>query len=225
MNKLKEIFNGVYEYLSDDKSTSFLLTKNLVPSTKVYDEKLLKIDNIEYRTWNPYKSKLAAAIKCNLKTFAFKNDSKVLYLGAATGTTVSHISDICINGQIYCIEFSSYAMQSLINVCEKRHNLIPILADARKVEDYSDIGRVDIIYQDVAQPDQVRILKLNAAKFLSNQGIAYLCLKARSVDVSKSNEEIYKQAETDLKESFEIIEKINISKFESDHMFYVLKFK
>ncbi|MCX8167013.1 MAG: fibrillarin-like rRNA/tRNA 2'-O-methyltransferase [Candidatus Micrarchaeota archaeon] len=223
-DNLYEIFHNVYEYKDKDTNNHFLLTENLAPGNKVYDEKLIRIQNREFRTWNPFKSKLAAAIKCNLKHFAFCENSIVLYLGAATGTTASHISDICRRGMVYCVEFSSYAMQSLVSVCEKRTNMIPILADARKVEEYLAIGKVDIIYQDVAQPDQIRILKINSQAFLKSGGIAYLCLKARSVDVRKSNSRIFKEATQELEKDFEILEKIDISRYEKDHMFYVLRY-
>ena len=213
---LSELFEGVW------KKDGLLLTQNLAPGKKVYDERLVSIQGIEYRSWNPNKSKLAAAILCGLNNFAFRKDSKVLYLGAATGTTPSHVSDIVREGIIYAIEFSPISMQSLLGLCEQRSNLIPLLNDARMPEKYSDIGKVDVIYQDVAQPDQARILAINSDKFLRPNGIAYLCLKARSVDVSRSNKEIFADTERELKQSFEILERIGIEKFEGDHMFYVL---
>ncbi len=49
---------------------------------------------IEYRVWNPFRSKLAAAILGGVDQIYMPPGSKVLYLGAASGTTVSHVSDI-----------------------------------------------------------------------------------------------------------------------------------
>ena len=48
----------------------------------------------EYRAWNPFRSKLAAAIVGGIEHIHMKPGSKVLYLGAASGTTVSHVSDL-----------------------------------------------------------------------------------------------------------------------------------
>ncbi len=216
---LRELFPGVYEYEGE------LLTRNLTPVRRVYGEKLVIINGVEYRTWNPYKSKLASAIISGLKSLPLAEDSIVLYLGAATGTTASHISDICHKGMIYCIEFSPHAMQNLVDVCELRTNMVPLLRDARKPESYREVGEVDIIYQDVAQPDQVRILDMNARIFLKKKGYGMLCLKARSIDVSKPNKKIFEEAESALSERFEIVQKIDIERYEKDHMFYLLKLK
>lgn len=51
-------------------------------------------DKIEYRVWNPFRSKLGAAILSGVDNIHMPPGSKVLYLGAASGTTVSHVSDI-----------------------------------------------------------------------------------------------------------------------------------
>ena len=88
-------------YLKDGN----IATKNLNPGTSVYGEELIQED-VEYRIWNPRRSKLAAALLNGLKNLELDDASKVLYLGASTGTTVSHISDIVINGRIYAVEFS-----------------------------------------------------------------------------------------------------------------------
>lgn len=48
----------------------------------------------EYRAWNPFRSKLAAAILGGVDKIHMGPGKKVLYLGAASGTTVSHVSDI-----------------------------------------------------------------------------------------------------------------------------------
>ena len=76
-----------------------LLTRNLVPGDTVYNEKRITVDGengekIEYRVWNPFRSKLGAAILGGVDQIHIKPGAKVLYLGAASGTTVSHVSDI-----------------------------------------------------------------------------------------------------------------------------------
>ena len=43
-----------------------LVTKNLVPGESVYNEKRISVEvqgeKVEYRVWNPYRSKIAAAV-------------------------------------------------------------------------------------------------------------------------------------------------------------------
>lgn len=214
---MREIFRGVYE--KDGK----IYTLNLVRGEKVYGENLIEIDGKEYREWNPHSSKLSAAIKKGLNNFPFNETSEVLYLGAASGTTASHISDICIRGMIYAVEFSPKVFKDLLNLFEKRKNISPLFLDARKVwETERFITKVDIIYQDVAQRDQTEILMKNV-RFLLKGGIALYALKARSISSSKPLREIYRNEEKKLKDEFEIIEKIDLEPYEKEHRFYVLK--
>lgn len=211
---MKELFNGVYFHKGN------FYTKNLVNGQSVYGEKLLIVNGIEYRQWDCYRSKLAAALKNGLKHFPFKANSKVLYLGASTGTTVSHLSDICSKGIIYAIEVSEKMMEKLIMLAEKRENIIPILADARMPGHYSDIGNVDIIYQDIAQPDQTRILIDNAKLFKPKH--MFLCLKAHSIDVTKTKKQILDIALDELK-VFNIVEVINLEPYDKEHYFIYMK--
>lgn len=216
---MEEIFNGVY------KVDKFLATKNLVPGVKVYDERLLKVDGEEFRTWDAFRSKLAGAIKKGLKNFPFTRDSAVLYLGASTGTTPSHLSDILENGVVYAIEISPHCMKRLIQLCEKRDNLIPILADANKPQLYSEVGEVDAIYQDVAQPNQTEILVKNSNSFLKKDGIAIITIKSQSIDVTKEPEEIFKIELKELEKHFTVLEKIKLEPYDKDHLFVVLRKK
>ena len=215
---IEQLFEGVY------KKDKKLLTKNLTPGVKVYGEKLVKINNEEYRTWDPYRSKLCAAILKGLKELPIKKDSKILYLGAASGTTASHISDIATDGIIYCVEFAPEVMKKLIDVCEKRKNMIPIFEDARKPENYKFVKEVDIIYEDVAQPDQVRILFLNS-KYLKSKGYVMIAVKSQCIDSTKSPKEIYKGVIKELEEKFEIIQSLELDPFEKDHIFILARKK
>jgi len=82
----------------------FLSTLNMVPGESVYGEKRIEIEGqknaegnatkIEYRVWNAFRSKLAASIVNGVENIYMKPGAKVLYLGAASGTTVSHVSDL-----------------------------------------------------------------------------------------------------------------------------------
>jgi len=216
---VKEIFPGVF-----DKEGN-LLTLNLVPGKKVYNERIIKAGGKEYRSWNPYRSKLAAAIRKGLKTFPFGKNSTVLYLGASTGTTVSHLSDIVTGGEIYAVELAPQAARMLMDNTEGRENVIPIHGDARKYHEYEEVGKVDVIYQDVAQPDQDDILIDNAKMFLKKGGIAMIAIKSQSIDVVAEPKAVFEKVLNKLEKHFEIIEKIKIEPFDKDHLFVVLKFK
>ncbi|MBU7018858.1 MAG: fibrillarin-like rRNA/tRNA 2'-O-methyltransferase [Theionarchaea archaeon] len=205
------------------KEEDWLYTINLVPGITVYTEKLYQIDNTEYRSWNPYKSKLAAAILNGLQTFPFSNKSTVLYLGAASGTTASHISDICREGLVFCVEFSPRTARELVYTCEKRENMIPLLKDASKPETYSDlVSTVDIIYQDIAQPNQSEILKRNFV-FLKKGGYSFICIKSRSIDVTQEPQSIFKKEAKVLKTFSEVCERIPLEPYEKDHLMIVGK--
>ncbi len=214
----RQLFEGIY---SVDKK---IATVNLVKGRKVYNEDLITEDGIEYRQWNPYRSKLSAAILNGLKNVEIKKGNSVLYLGAATGTTVSHISDIVGNdGRVYALELSERNVRNLITLCEARKNIIPLLADARYVEKYRDsLEECDIMYQDISARDQAEILLLNS-EFLKKGGYAYFVIKSQSVDISKSPKDVYKAELDQLKGKFELIESISLEPYDSLHLFAVLK--
>src|SRR3972149_3427072 len=164
-----------------------LATQNFAPGHTGYGEQLIKHSSIEYRVWNPFRSKFAAAIMNGLDTAPVKPGHKVLYLGAASGTTASHVSDIVGGkGHVYCVEFAARSIRELVeNVCAFRFNMSPILADARLPERYASlVGKVDDIYCDIAQPEQAKILADNADMFLISNGWIMLAIKAQSIDVT-----------------------------------------
>ncbi|MFA5771763.1 MAG: fibrillarin-like rRNA/tRNA 2'-O-methyltransferase [Thermoplasmata archaeon] len=197
-----------------------LFTRNMVPKNQVYGENLEVQDGVEYRAWNPKRSKLAAAILNGCKNVAIRNNSNVLYLGAATGTTASHISDIAVNGMVYCVEISPRAFRYLLPLCELRKNMMPILADACKTELYRRIvGGIDIVYQDIAQKDQAAIFLKNINEFLVKDGYGILIVKARSIDVTAHPKEIYDNVLKELSGSkINIQEVVNLEPYEKDHI-------
>lgn len=214
VNIMREIFSGVYSIGGK------LATKNLVAGSKVYDEKLISIEDVEYRSWSPYRSKLSAAILNGLKGLSLKKDSKVLYLGAASGTTASHISDIVEDGIIYCVEFSPRTVRGLLEVCENRENMVPLLADARKPGSYqSMIEKVDVIYQDVAQRDQSDILLKNARFYLLSEGYAMIAIKARSIDSTKDPDMIIQKELKKIKKEFKVNDVVDLTPYTKDHCF------
>ncbi|MBI5228203.1 fibrillarin-like rRNA/tRNA 2'-O-methyltransferase [Candidatus Micrarchaeota archaeon] len=200
-------------------------TRNADKGRRVYGERLVKTDDFEYRLWDPHRSKLCGAMKKGLKTFPFKYGSKILYLGASTGTTISHLSDIIGDeGELYAVEIAPQCMKSLISLSERRNNIIPIHADARHPEEYVDVGKVEIIYMDVAQPDQDEILIKNAKEFLQKDGIAFFCVKSQSIDVTKEPQVVFDQVIKKLEPHFEVLEKIKLEPFDKDHLFLALRF-
>ena len=199
-------------------------TRNLTPGISVYGEELITED-VEYRLWNPRRSKLSAAILNGLENLNIENDSKVLYLGASTGTTVSHISDIAYDGKIYAVEFSPVTAKKLTRLSRQRPNIYPILGDATKPKEYMNIvEKVDLVYCDVAQPTQSELFMKNMNLFGKDNGLGMLMIKARSIDVIQKPKKIFKQEEKKLKEKgFKIIEKVKLEPYEKDHIAFLIE--
>ena len=208
-------------YIKDDE----IATKNIVPQKRVYGEQLFEENGEEFRIWNPHRSKLAAALLNGLKNLKIAEDWKILYLGASTGTTVSHISDIAKDGLIYALEFSPVSMRKLVRLCEIRPNIAPILADATKPKKYINLlEKVDFIYCDVAQPNQTNAFIDNINLFLKNGGLAMIMIKSRSIDVNQKPQKIFKQEEKKLKEKgFFIVEKTKLEPYEKDHICFLVE--
>jgi len=202
-------------------------TKNLTPGKKVYGEKIIHRGKEEWRAWDPTSSKLGAALVKGLKSFPIKKGMKILYLGASTGTTPSHISDLVErDGIIYAVEFSMRSMRDLIPLSRARKNIAPILADARLPENYASlVEKVDLVYCDVAQPDQSEIIMRNAKVFLKPQGWMMIAVKARSINVAKKPNQIYTEERAKLSKMFNILEQIDLNPLEKDHCFIVGKLK
>jgi len=223
------LFPAIYQITLKDGSQR-LATRNLTPGINVYGERLIHFEGVEYRLWDAYRSKLAAAILKNLKTVPVKPKHKVLYLGAASGTTASHVSDIVgENGHVYCVEFASRAMRELVNnVCAHRINMSPLLEDARFPEKYAMFigGKIDDIYCDIAQPEQAKILADNADIFLKSSGWIMLAVKAQSIDVTKEPSEVYKSEVKVLeRRGFQIVEIVHLEPYDKAHAMIVAQFR
>jgi len=218
-------FQAIYQVTLED-GTQKLATKNLTPGRNVYGERLIRYEGVEYRIWDPFRSKLAAAILKNLRTVPIKPSHQVLYLGAASGTTASHVSDIVSEeGHVYCVEFASRAMRELVNnVCAYRFNMLPLLEDARFPEKYAMFirGKVDDVYCDIAQPEQAKILADNAELFLKKFGWIMLAIKAQSIDVTKEPSEIYRSEVKVLENrGFRIEEIVHLEPYDRAHAMIV----
>lgn len=175
---------------------------------------------MEYRVWNPFRSKLGAAIVGGIENVYMEPGSKVLYLGAASGTTVSHVSDLVgETGVVYAVEFSKRVGRDLVNMARRRPNIIPIIDDARYPKRYRMlVGMVDVIFADVAQPDQARILGLNAKYFVKNGGHFVISIKANCIDSTLPAEAAFAKEVQRLKdEKFKPKEQLTLEPYERDH--------
>lgn len=203
---------------------AWLLTQNLVPGTAVYGEALVREGDVEYRRWDAARSKLAAYLKRGGNVWPFSPTTTVLYLGAGSGTTASHVSDLCPQGNIVAIEISPRVFRDLVRLAETRGNLLPILGDAARPDTYaSRVGSVDVLYQDVAQRNQVGIF-LENVRFLRSGGIGYLMIKARSVDVAARPADVYAGAMAELRRhGLEIQDERSLQPFQEDHSALVVR--
>ena len=151
-------------------------------------------NKVEYRVWNAFLSKLVVAIVNGIQNIYMKPGSKVLYLRVDNGTTISHVSDLVgEKGIIYGIEISERSSRDLINMAKKRRYLVQIIDDARKPQNYRFLipTLVEVIFVEVAQPDQARIIAINAEHFLKNKGGVVFSIKANCVDSTAKPEDVF----------------------------------
>ena len=218
-------FNYKFPGIFSKEKRKGLYTLNAVPGKRVYDERLFKEGKTEYRQWNPERSKLSAALTKGISQTGITENSLILYLGSASGTTVSHLSDICTKGFIFAVEFAPRVMRDFIFMCEKRKNIIPFLESANHPENYSQVPQVDVLYQDIAQRDQVGIFMKNYDRFLKKGGFGLLAIKARSIDVTKKPKQIFKQVMDELNQKTTVVDYRVLDPYEKDHAFFVVKKK
>ncbi|OUJ19484.1 Fibrillarin-like rRNA methylase NOP1 [Methanonatronarchaeum thermophilum] len=199
-------------------------TQNQLPGETVYGEETIKKTN-EYRVWKPERSKYAAMLEKTNQKPPIKPNDKTLYLGAASGTTASHLSDLQPEGTIYCIEYSPRTLQDLTKKCKNRKNMIPIHGDANKPQTYQKyIPIVDNLYQDITQKNQAEITNKNTEKFLKPGGNIILMIKARSIDITGNAEKIIEK-EIQKLQNIEIKQKTPLNPIHTDHMAIHAKYK
>lgn len=202
-----------------------------VPGESVYGEKRITTEateeggpKVEYRVWNPFRSKIAAGILGGLDKIHIGPGTKLLYLGGASGTTVSHCSDIVgPTGLVYAVEFSHRSGRDLVGMAQKRTNVIPLIEDARHPQRYRMlVGMVDTIFADVAQPDQARIVALNGSYFLKAGGAFVISIKANCIDSTSPAEAVFAREVKKLQESgFSPKEQLTLEPYERDHAIVV----
>ena len=206
-------------FIENDK----IYTISLSPGTRVYGEKLKREGDLEYREWDPRRSKLSAYLKIGGKRFPLHKNTNVLYLGASSGTTASHVSDIVSEGKVFCVEFAPRMFRGLVNTCTSRPNMVPILGDAMAPQDYSfAVDRVDVVYSDVAQKRQVDIIADNMDRFGAKIGM--VTIKARSENVALDPRDVFRSSEKRLVEKgFEILESVCLEPYENAHQMIVFE--
>jgi len=201
-----------------------ILSRNMVPGQRVYDEELHTVDGQEFRTWNPTRSKLGAYVVKGGRAVDVRPDANVLYLGAANGTTVSHVSDMLSRGLVVAVEFSPRSFRDLLRMSDPRGNIVPILADAWRPELYARFaGKVDLLFQDIAQRQQAAIFSKNIEAF--KPALAMIAVKARSVDVASHPRQVYEAVAAEITErtGYEVIDSLDLGPYEKDHAALVLR--
>lgn len=205
--------------------------REVFPGVFEKDKRLFTKFSGRERNWDPYHSKASAAIINGLKNFPVKPDAKILYLGIADGNTASHFSDIIgENGVIIGVDISASPFKKLLVLCDERKNIMPVLADANKPEEYAEyveeIGRVDVVYQDLAQKTQADILIKNARLFLKKNGFAVYMVKALSIDVTERPSVTFaKEIEKLEKAGLGVLERISLEPFEKGHACLLCRLK
>jgi len=213
----------VYERQSGRKR--YIYTKSAYPGYNVYGERTVKKDGIEYREWDPSRSKIAAAIMKGCPNIFIRKGHIVLYLGAASGTTASHVSDIVgKDGFVFALDFAPRVIRDLVFVCEHFKNMAPMLEDAFHPEVYKKkVTEVDIVFQDIAQKNQVEIFLKNVKMFLRKGGYALLAVKSRSIDVTKKPKQVFREILHKLEKEIKVIDSRDLGPYEKDHMLYICK--
>ena len=176
----------------------------------------------------PPRHEVAAAILGGVDNIWIKPGSKVLYLGAAAGTSVSHVSDIVgPKGNVYAVEFSHRPGRDLLNVAKSRTNVIPIIEDARHPLKYRMlVGMVDCVFADIAQPDQARIVALNSHYFLKNGGHTVIAIKASCIDSTAAPEAVFRREVSKLQsENFKPLEQLTLEPYERDHCVLIAQYR
>ncbi|NQU97844.1 fibrillarin-like rRNA/tRNA 2'-O-methyltransferase [Candidatus Woesearchaeota archaeon] len=208
------------------KDKKNIYTKSLDKKT-YFEERTKREGKNVYREWDPKRSKLAAGLIKGISQIGFKEGSIVLYLGASHGYTVSFVSDIIgKNGFIFAIDIAPQVTRDLVRLAEERNNIAPILANCNHPEEYKDtVSKSDIVYQDIAQKNQVQIFLKNCDAYLNSGGFGLLALKARSMDVTKKPKDLFKQVMKELEEKISVVDYRVLDPYEKDHALFIVKKK
>ena len=130
------------------------------------------------------------------------------------------------NGIIFGVEHTSRVARDFLDrVASHRKNIIPIIQDARKPQEYFSVfKKVDVAYVDIAQPDQTDIAIDNCKMYLKSNGYLFLVIKTRSIDVTKDPKKVISNEIKKLEPLFEIKQIINLQPYDKDHAIVIAVF-
>ena len=200
-----------------------LATKNMVKGTKTRKEKIVIVNNEEFLEWNPYKSKLAAAIRNGLQILPIIKNSKVVCINLLEESTILHISNIVgSNGSVFVIDINKNKKSFLNKLVNTHKNIIPIYDTVDELSFSSSItGKVDALYVDIPESEQIETIVEKYGSLLKNEG--FLMLIAKKDDNAIIENDIagwmaeqraglnkIREITTKLKSQFEIIQEINL---------------
>jgi fibrillarin-like pre-rRNA processing protein len=215
---MEEIQPGVYRQ-------GDLIYTEAASEEPVYGENFVEVSGTPFRRWEASRSKAGAAVQNGVE-LGVEPDDLVLYLGAASGTTVSHFSDILTEGFVFAVEYSDTVIRDLVKVAEDRDNIAPILGNARNPEEYGDlVEEIDVLFQDISQKDQAEIFLKNAEKYLKDEGSGLIAIKAQSISSSRDPEEIFEEVKEKLSDKFEFMDETRLEPYETDHLFLKMRFR
>lgn len=197
-------------------------TRALGDPPEVYGERVRRAEETVWRAMDPHRSKLGAAFCRELRELPLAPGANVLYLGAASGTTASHVADLVgRKGAVYAVEKSPRPFQKLLGVARRWPNLYPILGDALAPQTYLPwIPPCQALYLDIAQPEQVDIAIAHAARFLRGGGGLMMALKVPSLrSQGRTTPELVRHSERLLSRFFEVEPPLNLEPFYRGHYF------
>jgi fibrillarin-like pre-rRNA processing protein len=223
----KILAHDIFSVYTDFRKRKLFTKSMLRPAKAHFSERIVKEGKDFYREWDPKRSKLAATIINGCPNAGIREDSWVLYLGASHGYTPSFVSDmIGPKGTLFAIEFAPEVLRDLVFISEERNNIVPILGDANHPETYADkVSQVDVVFQDVAQKNQVEIFIKNCELFLKEGGVGLLAIKARSISIKRKSQEIFQEIRHTLENKYVVTDFRDLGPHEKDHCMIIIKKK
>ncbi|MCI4351356.1 MAG: fibrillarin-like rRNA/tRNA 2'-O-methyltransferase [Thermoplasmata archaeon] len=206
-------------WLREEEGRQVAFTAGLGTPPAVYGERVIGRGGRQWRRWDPTRSKLGAAVVKGWDDPLPRVGERWLYLGAATGTTASHVADLVgPSGAVYAVERSLRPFTRLLANAEHYPNLLPILADARTPGRFvGDVPIVDGLYLDIAQPDQLEIALTNAAWFLRDRGALLFAVKTASMGRERSPQHHLQDVVQRLESMFEVRSSLSLEPMHRRH--------
>lgn len=197
-----------------------LFTQSRAEPPSLYGERVLHRGDRSFRHFDPFRSKLAAALIRSPRLLLPRPGERWLYLGAAGGTTASHVADLTAPlGEVFAVEKSPRPGLRLLEIANRLPGLYPILSDARRPEEYRElVPLVDGLYADVSQPDQAAIVRENARLHLRDGGRFLFVVKLSSLSRDATPEENLDRVERELRPVLHVRERINLLPFHRAHV-------